>query len=120
MLEDPIQGGLHRSLRMASYRIVEEAVSNAVEHSRARTIDVAVPSELDGGEPHLTLAISHGITAPVVIREGSDLTRRLSRAHALGGRISYASRESTFIVRAEFPLVSPDEGRWAQAGAGLI
>jgi signal transduction histidine kinase len=120
VLDDPMLGGLHRSLRMASYRIVEEAVSNAVEHSGARTIDVAVTSDLDEGEPHLTLTISHGIAAPVVVREGSGLTRMRSRAHALGGRVSYVSRDSRFIVRAEFPLVRPDEGRWAEAEAGYI
>lgn len=120
VLDDPMLGGLHRSLRMASYRIVEEAVSNAVEHSGARSIDVAVTSDLDEGEPHLTLTISHPIDAPVVVREGSGLTRMRSRAHALGGRVTYVSRESRFIVRAEFPLVRPDEGRWAEAEAGYI
>lgn len=120
VLDDPMLGGLHRSLRMASYRIVEEAVSNAVEHSGARSIDVAVTSDLDRGEPHLTLRVSHPIDAPVVVREGSGLTRMRSRALALGGRITYTSRDSTFTVQAEFPLVRPDEGRWAEAEAGLI
>lgn len=120
VLDDPMLGGFHRSLRMASYRIVEEAVSNAVEHSGARSIDVAITSDLDEGEPHLTLTISHPIDAPVIVREGSGLTRMRSRAHALGGRVTYVSRESRFIVRAEFPLVRPDEGRWAEAEAGFI
>lgn len=120
VLDDPMLGGLHRSLRMASYRIVEEAVSNAVEHSGARSIDVAVTSDLDRGEPHLTLRVSHAIDAPVVVREGSGLTRMRSRALALGGRVTYTSRDSTFTVWAEFPLVRPDEGRWAEAEAGLI
>lgn len=120
VLDDPMLGGFHRSLRMASYRIVEEAVSNAVEHSGARSIDVAITSDLDEGEPHLTLTISHPIDAPVIVREGSGLTRMRFRAHALGGRVTYVSRESRFIVRAEFPLVRPDEGRWAEAEAGFI
>lgn len=120
VLDDPMLGGLHRSLRMASYRIVEEAVSNAVEHSGSRSIDVTLTSDLDEGEPHLTLIVSHPIDGPVVIHEGSGLTRMRSRARALGGRLTYASGDSTFTVRAEFPLVRPDEGRWAQTEAGLL
>jgi len=119
VMDDPTVGGLHRSLRMTGYRIIEEAVSNAIEHSEARSIDVKVTSDLDKGAAILRLEISHDVDAPVVIDEGSGLARMGSRARALGGSVMYGTTDRTFSVRAQLPMVRPDEGRWTRTESGL-
>lgn len=119
VMDDPMVGGLHRSLRMTSYRIVEEAVSNAIEHSDARSIDVTVTSDLNNGSATLHLDISHSVEVPVIVDEGSGLARMRSRARALGGSVSYGTTDLTFSVRAQLPMVRPDEGRWTPTESGL-
>ncbi len=119
-MDDPLIGGLHRSLRMGSYRIVEEAVSNAMEHSESHAISVSISSDLDHGTPNLLMQISHAVDAPVTIDEGSGLARMRSRARALGGQVAYSSVDSTFSVRAQLPLMRTDEGHWTQTESRLI
>lgn len=119
VMDDPMIGGLHRSLRMTSYRIVEEAVSNAIEHSESRSIRVTVTSDLDNGAAALHLQISHDVDAPVMVDEGSGLARMRSRARALGGSVTYGTTDRTFSVRAQLPMVRPDEGRWTHTESGL-
>lgn len=113
-LDDPMAGGLHRGLRVASYRIVEEAVSNAMRHSNARLIDVDVSSQLDRGAVQVVLRVSHPSAEDVRVREGSGLGRMRARTQALGGAVSYASTSGVFMVTAILPVTLPDGGRWAE------
>ena len=113
-LDDPMSGGLHRSLRIASYRIIEEAVSNAMRHAQAPEIDVEVASTLDEGVAMLTLRIAHPVDSTVIVREGSGLGRMKARAQALGGSVTFTSGSARFTVTAALPLAMPDGGRWAE------
>lgn len=113
-LDDPMSGGLHRSLRITSYRIIEEAVSNAMRHAQATDIDVEVGSTLDDGVAMLTLRIAHPVDSTLIIREGSGLGRMKARAQALGGSVTFTSGSSRFTVTASLPLAMPDGGRWAE------
>lgn len=114
-MDDPTTGGIHREARMASFRIVEEAVSNAVEHSQAREAIIDIGSHLADGAVALDLHVSHDVVAPVTIVEGSGLARMKARARALGGRVEYRVQDGRFIVSAQIPLMRVDEGRWSSA-----
>jgi signal transduction histidine kinase len=98
---------------MAAYRIIEEAASNAMEHSHARLVVVMLSSHLADGSARLDLEVSHEIPAPVTVMEGSGLARMRARARALGGQVAYTSEPGRFVVRASLPLALPDGGRWA-------
>jgi len=119
VMDDPMTGGIHRSLRMAAYRVAEEAVSNAIEHSRACSIRIVVTSRLDSGSAALDLTVSHQSPDEIIVREGSGLARMRSRAEALGGSVDYVWKDGTFTVHAWLPMVRPDGGRWVDAEAGL-
>lgn len=114
-LDDPMAGGLHRGVRIASYRIIEEAVSNAMRHSGARVVDVQVYSSLDQGQAMLAMRVSHEVEGEITVREGSGLSRMRSRAQALGGTVSFTVGTGQFMIAAAIPLALPDGGRWADA-----
>lgn len=112
-MDNPMTGGIHRDVRLAAYRIVEEAAANAIEHSHARQVDVHVASRLEDGAAMLDLEVSHGVAAPVTVEEGSGLARMRARARALRGSANYGCEDSRFIVRATLPMARPDGGRWS-------
>lgn len=112
-MDNPMTGGIHRDVRLAAYRIVEEAAANAMEHSHARQVDVDVSSRLEDGAAMLDLEVSHAVAATVTVEEGSGLARMRARARALGGSASYGCEDSRFIVRATLPMARPDGGRWS-------
>ncbi len=112
-MDNPMTGGIHRDARMAAYRIIEEAASNAMEHSHARLVVVMLSSHLADGSARLDLEVAHEIPAPVTVMEGSGLARMRARARALGGQVAYTSEPGRFVVRASLPLALPDGGRWA-------
>lgn len=112
-MDDPTTGGIHRDARMAAFRIIEEAVSNAMEHSEARHATIDITSRLSGNGVTLDLCIWHDVAAPVTIVEGSGLARMKARARALGGRVEYGTRAGRFTVTAELPLARADDGRWS-------
>lgn len=114
-MDNPTTGGIHRDARMAAFRIVEEAVSNAMEHSQAREAVIDITSRLSDGAVMLNLRIAHLVEAPVTVTEGSGLARMRARARALGGTVDYGTRGNQFTVIAELPLVRVDEGRWNPA-----
>lgn len=84
---------------LAAYRIVQEALTNAHRHSRARTVDVSVLygsgkvriEVRDDGVGHTTGSHGHGL---IGMRE---------RAAAHGGHVEFESG-SGFLVRACLPL----------------
>ena len=103
-MDSPMTGGIHRDARLAAYRIIEEACSNAIEHSHARWVVVVLSSHLADGSAWLDLEVSHEVPAPVSVMEGSGLTRMRARARALGGKVVYANEPGRFAVRASLPL----------------
>lgn len=111
-MDNPMMGGIHRDARIAAYRIIEEAASNAMEHSHARAVEVVLGSHLTEGAAQLDLRIAHSTHQPVVVSEGSGLARMRARARALGGQISYTNESGEFVVAATLPLARPDGGRW--------
>lgn len=117
-LDDPMVGGLHQDIRLAAYRIIEESVTNAIRHSKARMIKVEIASSLVNAKAHLTTNVSHASDKDIKIIEGSGFSRMRARSEALGGTLRYGTSESGFTVSAELPLVRADGGRWSTLNVG--
>ncbi|MEU4427220.1 sensor histidine kinase [Actinoplanes sp. NPDC024001] len=90
---------LPRAVEATAYRIVQEAVANAVRHSGARRIEVRLGYLPDG----LSLTVTddgHGITGP----PGNGLHGMTERARGLGGWLHATPRdERGFEVRGWLP-----------------
>ena len=110
VMDDPMTGGLHDDVRMAAFRIVEEAVSNAMRHAKAGEIDIQVTSALHDGMPVLVLRIDNA-ASPCRFTPGAGVSRMEARARALGGRLDIRRESGHFTVLATLPLVRPDAGR---------
>lgn len=111
VLDDPTHGGLHRQLRGAAFRIVEEAVSNAMRHSQAREITVAITTHLQDATPQLTMAITHETSVRPTIVEGEGLRRMRTRVETLGGELILVPQDRQLQVIVRIPLVHSAEGR---------
>ena len=94
---------------MATYRIVEEALTNVVRHAGARTCRVRL--WLDGGL-HVTIT-DDGVGLPDTRRAGVGLTSMRERAAELGGTCSLETAPTGgTCVTVYLPVAtdgSPDE-----------
>jgi two-component system, NarL family, sensor histidine kinase UhpB len=91
-------------LREAIYRIVQEALSNAVRHGRPSRVEVAITSDAD----EIVLRVSdNGAGSPVADRTGFGLIGMRERVAALAGTISIAASEAgsgwRVVVRLPLP-----------------
>lgn len=111
VMDDPMTGGLHHDIRMATFRIIEEAVSNAMRHAQAPAIDVGITTELRDGAPTLVIRVDNALPAPIHVTPGAGLSRMEARAHALGGRLQIQQGEGVFSIVAMLPLARTDTGR---------
>jgi signal transduction histidine kinase len=89
------------------FRIVQEAVNNAIRHGAARTIDIAV----EISKQRLLLAIrDNGVgfapeAKPTEDRRGMGLMNMRERVELLGGQFALASWQGGgTVIEAEIPL----------------
>jgi len=103
--------GLDDELSTAVYRIVQEAVNNALRHAQASRIDIEVETSADrlqlevtdDGVGHIDQFHSHGHFGVLGMCE---------RAQALGGRFDLEQLEPSGVrIRVNFPLFRRQEGR---------
>jgi len=106
-MDNPMTGGLRHNFRLGAYRIIEEAVSNAIQHSSAYEVAVTLSSRLVDSTPMLRIRISHSHAGAGPILEGSGLARMRSRARALGGFVKIQHADGKFQVSARLPLAGP-------------
>lgn len=102
-------------VRLAAYRIVEEALGNALKHAQANS--VIVRTHLDGGAG-LRVSVcdnGHGFDSDRV-RAGLGLAVMQDYAAAVGGTCAVSSSPGTTEVTALLPLQVPDEPRVGPAG----
>ncbi|MCW4355014.1 sensor histidine kinase [Hoyosella sp. YIM 151337] len=92
------------AVELAAYRIVQEALTNAIRHSSASHVDIAIRN----GDGKLTLRVTDNGRGGEV-RFGYGLTGMRERAESAGG--SFAARSgnaesvgSGFVVEATFPV----------------
>lgn len=113
VLDDPMRGGMHRQVRTAAFRVIEEAVANALRHSHAREVRIRVSSALERGSAIVDLRIEHDIDERPTIIEGEGLRRMRARIESVGGSLHIRSTDAVLRVDARLPLARPDEGRFA-------
>ena len=106
--EGPV-GALPQGVELAAFRIIQEALTNVIRHSSARTASIRVvhrDSELivqvDDPGP---LSATGG---PRAGGSGSGLAGMRERAAALGGSIAAGPQGAGFRVRAELPIRQPE------------
>ncbi|MHA6764376.1 ATP-binding protein [Streptacidiphilus sp. PAMC 29251] len=93
---------------MAAFRIVQEALTNVIRHSSARTAEADIHYT-----PHaLTLDLRDpgplsATGGPRAGGSGSGLTGMRERVAALGGNLTAAPSATGFHVHAELPLQEP-------------
>jgi signal transduction histidine kinase len=92
---------LHASEALAVYRILQEALTNALRHG-----DTAKPVEirLDWAADAVELEISNALREPTVREPGHGLTGMQERAVLVGGEFSAGAEHDRFVVRATLPI----------------
>jgi signal transduction histidine kinase len=92
---------LPAAVEVAMYRIVAEAISNALRHARANTIMVS----LERSTTALVVEVrDDGRGIPSVVVPGVGLASMRERATELGARFTSSSSSAGTTVHAEFPL----------------
>jgi signal transduction histidine kinase len=101
----PLPGfGPERALQ--TLRIVQEAITNVVKHSGARTVTIRTGDAQDGGAPGAWVEVrddGRGFDPARADGEGRGLANMQHRAAALGGRLTVASGEDGTAVRLWLP-----------------
>jgi signal transduction histidine kinase len=102
-------GPLPQGVELAAFRIIQEALTNVIRHSSARTAEVAVPRAdrrlvVEVSDPG-PLSASGG---PRAGGSGSGLAGMRERVAALGGSVDAGPRGKGFRVRAELPLTTDE------------
>ncbi|MEV0191503.1 sensor histidine kinase [Kitasatospora purpeofusca] len=105
---DPAARRVPRSLDVSAYRIVQEALTNTVKHSGARTVEVTV--RCAGGRLAVEVC-DDGRGAPAGYTPGRGLLGVAERVSMLGGRVEHGPIRSGgpagpggFRLRAELPV----------------
>ncbi|QTR02072.1 sensor histidine kinase, partial [Saccharothrix algeriensis] len=102
---DGLTGPLPPLVDHAGYRVVQEALTNALKHSGASRIDVHVHRDRSG----LTITVADdGAAAPVAeAGEGAGLRGMRERVRLLGGTLRVTAREPRgLLVEARLPVGS--------------
>lgn len=96
--------GLSAALDVAAYRIVAEAVTNAVRHARASHVDVSLTA---AGSSLVIEVTDDGCGVPAEPVRGLGLTSMRLRAEELGGELRISTTEAGTSVLARIPMVQP-------------
>jgi two-component system sensor histidine kinase UhpB len=98
---DPRIDSLDHLLSQTIYRVIQEAVTNAVKHARATTLNV----EAMMSDQAVTIEISdNGIGFPDNVSLGRGLTGMSDRSRALDGKLDLLRNGGRTIVRCWLPL----------------
>jgi two-component system sensor histidine kinase UhpB len=102
---DPLPDDLGESFSLAAYRIVQEAITNALRHAQAQRIVIGVTLE-DDRQLHIDVSDDGRGLAPDWQRPGHYGIRGMrERARALGGDVALGNQESGGVrVSARLPL----------------
>jgi signal transduction histidine kinase len=104
---DPSGQGIPDTIQEAAYRIVQEALTNVVRHSGARTAAVVIHAS----EGELTVTINDDGAGAAGVPEGNGIKGMRERVAALGGRLELGEPGPPgWHVRAVFPLPATGNG----------
>jgi signal transduction histidine kinase len=99
---------LSAAVELAAYRIAAEAISNAVRHSGARSVQVML--EVESDEVALTV-VDDGTGIRAGASEGVGLGSMRERAIELGGALHVTSGKDGTRVEAHLPR--HEDGGWS-------
>ncbi len=99
-LRSPEPGPLPAAVEVAAFRIVGEALANAVRHAGARTVEVSLE---DRGEVLSVEVCDDGAGLSVPVRPGIGMRSMRERAEELGGRLLVSSGPTGTRVEALLP-----------------
>ncbi|MGQ3043181.1 MAG: sensor histidine kinase [Brevundimonas aurantiaca] len=105
----PVEG-FGPEARINIYRILQEAITNAVKHAKASRVDIRLKMERDA----VVISVSdNGIGLPQSLREGGKgLPNMNRRADRIGGTLDLVPLNPGLSVRLQAPLPSaPEPGR---------
>ena len=95
---------LPSAVELAAYRIIQEAVTNIVRHSGARSARVGVSIKADAVEIEIE-DDGRGIATDFSDNDGSGIRGMRERAQALAGTVAISrSSNGGTVVRARLPL----------------
>jgi CheY-like chemotaxis protein len=113
-LDDPEHNHLPEPVRLAAYRVVEEAFGNAARHARARQVDVALSLRTQ----QLAIRVrddGQGFD-PAAVRAGLGLSSIAARVGAVGGTWAVTSAPGQgAALEALLPLTVADDAPLAMA-----
>jgi len=92
---------------VAAYRIVDEAVNNALRHSGARSCEVRL--HRSAGDLHIEVS-DDGAGLPDAPDPGVGIESMRDRAEELGGTFDLDSDDHGTRVVVRLPLIQLDEG----------
>jgi len=104
--------GAAPTLVRATFRVVQEAVTNARKHARGAPVAIHVDASPDVGvditvrNPLPDPAGTASARGPAVPGTSSGLLGMHERADAVGGTLSAGREDGTFVVRAHLPWVA--------------
>lgn len=114
VLDDRLGGGLpDRATQLAAYRIVQEALTNVIRHSRARRADVMLERSSEGMLVVTVADDGRGLIAESAVEDGHrGILGMQERAALLGGTVTVAGRAGGGVeVVAVLPWTTAQRGR---------
>jgi len=94
------RGALPRSVAWATYRILQEALTNAARHGRG-SADVAMRFHADS--VHITVASPIAANGSIPVGGGHGIVGMRERATLLGGTLEAGTDNGTFRLHARLP-----------------
>ncbi|MGX5680218.1 sensor histidine kinase [Schumannella luteola] len=94
---------LAASQQIAVYRIVQEALTNALRHGAP---GAPVDLELDWGSAAVGVVVSNRVDGSATSHSGHGITGMRERAVLVGGTLDAAAEDDRFVVRARIPVAS--------------
>jgi signal transduction histidine kinase len=98
-VDKDIVDGLPTAVDLAAYRIVQEALTNALKHASGGRAEIDI--RLTGG--HLVLHVTNSLAGTPGSGTGTGLASMRERAHAVGGTFTAGPVAGGWQVRAMFP-----------------
>ncbi len=100
---DPVPPGEPpAAIQLAVYRILQEALTNALRHGADRRVDVHLGWLPDRVE--VTVRNARAENGPAQPTGGHGLIGMRERAHLVGGRLTAEAQGRFFVVRADLPV----------------
>jgi signal transduction histidine kinase len=90
---------------LTAYRILQEALTNALRHSPGAHVDARV--RVTAADVVVEVTNTGGRHVPARPDTGRGLAGMRERAHAHGGEVSAGPADGGFTVRARLPLAAP-------------